>query len=58
VKEYIDNILNDILPLNDFKLVEISHKDKCWKSHFKGKNMFHNIEISKEEIIREYIKNC
>lgn len=58
VQEYINNILDDILPLNDFKLVEISHEDQCWKRHFKGKNMFHNIEIPKEEIIREYVKNC
>ena len=58
VQEYIDNILNDVLPLNDFKLVEISHEDQCWKRHFKGKNVFHNIEIPKEEIIREYAQNC
>lgn len=58
LQEYINNVLNDVLPLNDFKLVEISHEDQCWKKHFKGKNMFHNIEIPKEEIIKEYVKNC
>lgn len=58
LQEYINNVLDDVLPLNDFKLVEISHEDQCWKKHFKGKNMFHNIEIPKEEIIKEYVKNC
>lgn len=58
VQKYINNVLNDVLPLNDFKLVEISHEDQCWNKHFKGKNMFHNIEIPKEEIIKEYVKNC
>lgn len=57
LKEYIDNVLNDVLPSNDFKLVEISHEDECWKKHFKKKNMFHNIEIPKEDIIKEYAKN-
>ena len=58
IQEYINNILDDVLPLNDFKLVEASHEDQCWKKHFKGKSMFHNIEIPKEEIIREYAQNC
>lgn len=54
VQEFVDNVLNDILPVNDFKLVDISHEDQCWKKHFKKRNIFHNIEIPKEDIIREY----
>ena len=57
VKEFVDNVLDDILSANDFKLVEISHEDKCWKKSFNRQNMFHNIEIQKEDIIREYAKN-
>lgn len=55
IQKYINNILDDILPLNDFRLVEISHQDKCWKKNFDKKNIFHNIEIPKEEIIKEYV---
>lgn len=57
LQEYIDNVLDDILSVNDFKLVEISHEDECWKKHFKKKNIFHNAEIPKEDIIAEYAKN-
>lgn len=54
VKEFIDDILNDVLNVSDFKLVEASHQDKCWKNNFKKSEIFHNNEIPKEEIIREY----
>ena len=42
VKEFIDNILNDVLVANDFKLVEVSHQDKCWKKNFKPNSLLHN----------------
>lgn len=54
VKEFIDGILNDVLNVSDFKLVEASHQDKCWKNNFKKLEIFHNNEIPKEEIIKEY----
>ena len=54
VKEFIDGILNDVLVVSDFKLVEASHNDSCWKKNFKKSDIFHNKEIPKEEIIREY----
>jgi len=54
VKEFIDNILDDVLNTNDFRLVEISHDDACWKKNFKPKSMFHNLKIKPEEIIKEY----
>ena len=54
VREFIDDILNDTLKISDFKLVEISHKDNCWKHNFREKDLQHNKEINKDEIIREY----
>ncbi len=56
VKEYINGILNDVLAANDFKLVEVSHQDKCWKKNFKPNSKFHNCVIPPEEIISEYAK--
>lgn len=56
VREFIDGILNDVLNVSDFKLVEISHNDECWKRNFRKSEIFHNNEIPKEEIIREYAK--
>lgn len=57
VQEFIDNILDDVLGANDFKLVEVSHQDKCWKRNFKPNSRFHNCVIPPEEIISEYAKN-
>lgn len=54
VKSYIDGVLEDVLAANDFKLVEVSHEDKCWKKHFKTSSLRHNNEIPHEEIIKEY----
>lgn len=56
IKEFIDGLLNDILPVSDFKLVEQSHSDECWKKNFRKSEFFHNNEIPKEEIIKEYAK--
>lgn len=56
VKNYIDGILEDVLQANDFKLVEVSHQDKCWKKNFKPNSVFHNLEIPFEEIITEYAR--
>ena len=56
IKEFIDDLLNDLLTTSDFKLVSISHDDKCWIKNFKKMEIFHNNEIPKEEIIREYAK--
>ena len=55
-KEYIDGILDDVLNVNDFRLVEISHMDNCWKRNYNSRSMFHNKEITKKEIIAEYEK--
>lgn len=56
IKEFIDGILNDVLKLGDFRLVELSHNDECWKKYFRKSELFHNNEIPKEEIIKEYAK--
>ena len=54
-KQYIDGILDDILKVSDFALVEESHKDNCWKNNFDFNGMIHSNEIPKEEIIKEYV---
>lgn len=56
VKDFIDGILDDVLNTSDFKLVSVSHEDKCWKNNFRKSEIFHNNEIPKEEIIKEYAK--
>ena len=58
IQEYINNILDDVLSTNDFKLVEVSHQDKCWKKNFKSNSKHHNHVIPTEEIISEYVKIC
>ena len=55
VKSFIDDLLSEIFPLSDFKLVDISHDDNCWKDNYNPKEQRHNKEISKEAIISEYI---
>lgn len=56
IKEFIDGILDDVLNISDFKLVEASHQDKCWINNFRRSEHFHNNEIPKEDIINEYAK--
>lgn len=54
VKETIDSIMNDIFAVSDFKLVSISHEDKCWQNHFDPNELEHHEEIPKKEILMEY----
>lgn len=54
VKEYIDGVIENAFEVSDFKLVEASHFDKCWRNNFDVNAQNHNIEIPKEEIIEEY----
>ncbi len=54
VKEFVDGVLDDILNVSDFKLVEVSHSDNCWKKNFDPNSERHNIVIDKEDIIAEY----
>ena len=55
VKKFIDGLLDEILKVSDFKLVEVSHSDKCWINNFDPNSDRHNVIINKEDIINEYI---
>lgn len=56
VKEFVDGIIDDLINVSEFSLVEISHKDLAWKRHFNPKEDFfsHNETIPPEDIISEY----
>ena len=54
VQEYINGVLESAFEVSDFKLVEASHLDNCWKNYFDANAERHNNEIPKEEIIEEY----
>lgn len=56
IRDFIDGILKDVLQASDFRLVEISHQDKCWQNNFNVNELKHNKEIDKDEIIREYAR--
>lgn len=56
VKDFIDGVLDEILGVSDFKLVEVSHLDNCWKKNFSSSSSRHNKVIDKEDIIDEYAK--
>lgn len=51
VKEYVDDLLDQIFRTNDFSLVDLSHEDKCWKDAIK---LGVNSPISNESIIKDY----
>lgn len=56
IKDYLDGVLDDILGVSDFRLVEISHCDESWKKNYSSWNVFHDKEISKKQIVNEYEK--
>ena len=51
-----EDVQDYILKVSDFKLVEVSHGDKCWKKHFDINSEYHNEVIDKKDIIEEYAK--
>ena len=53
LKITLDGILKDLVKVDPFRLVTISHRDKAWINNFDGETTHHN-EIDKEEIISEY----
>jgi len=55
VKEFIDDLLNQIFKISDFRLVDISHNDKVWKKYFNQQDENHNAVMPKDEIIAEYV---
>ena len=56
LKEFIDNVIEDTFEINDFRLVDISHRDQCWKNNFDYDEKYHNSKMDKEEIINEYAR--
>ncbi len=54
VKETVNSLLDDIFEISDFKLVNLSHADKCWQNNFDADAKKHDKEIKLDEIIREY----
>lgn len=54
VKETIDSLLEEIFSISDFKLVSISHEDKCWQNNFVEEETQHNKIIKGTDIINEY----
>lgn len=54
LKRFIDDMLDDLFSVSDFKLVDISHSDECWKKNFDPTSEKHSKEIHKEDIINEY----
>ena len=54
IREFIDDILDEIFDISDFKLVDISHMDMAWRRNYNRNDEFHDNEIPKEEIIQEY----
>lgn len=55
-KEFIDDVLNDISGVSDFRLVDRSHLDSSWINHFDINDTVHNKRIPQEEIIEEYAR--
>ena len=55
VVDFIDDLLKDIFSVSDFRLVDISHQDKCWLDNYNESDEKHNNEIPKDAIINEYL---
>lgn len=55
-KEFVDEMIDDIKDVSDFRLVDISHADNSWKDAFDFNDFVHNTEIKKDIIIDEYSK--
>lgn len=53
LKITLDGLLRDLVKVDPFRLVTISHRDNAWKNKFDGETRHHNI-IDKEDIISEY----
>lgn len=56
MKDYLDGLLDEVLDVSDFRLVDISHNDNCWKKNFSSFGFRPNKEIPKKDIINEYEK--
>ena len=56
VKDFLNGVLDEILNVSDFKLVEVAHSDNCWIKNYHPNDLKHNKVIDKEDIISEYAK--
>lgn len=56
VKDFLNGVLDEILNVSDFKLVEVAHSDNCWIKNYHPDDLKHNKIIDKEDIISEYAK--
>lgn len=54
IKDFIDDLSNDLFKLSDFRLVELSHQTECWKNSFISTEPYHNNPIDKDDIINEF----
>jgi len=54
VRDTVNSLLDDLFEISDFKLVNISHADKCWQNSYNYDDARHNGRINCEDIIREY----
>lgn len=51
---FIDSILEQTFEVNDFALVDLTHKDAAWINNFYPEENYHDRIIPSEEIIKEY----
>lgn len=54
VRDTVNSLLYDLFEISDFKLVNISHADKCWQNSYNYDDARHNGRINNDDIIREY----
>ena len=54
LKETINSLLDDLFEISDFKLVNLSHADKCWQNNFEPNAKKHDKKIDNKDIIYEY----
>lgn len=55
-KDYVDSYLKRIFITSDFGLVDLSHKDNCWKRAFESDETPFDNQINSEDIINEYVR--
>lgn len=53
-KDLIDSLIDNVIEMSDFSLVDLAHKDKSWKNKFNYSSEYHNEIMDKESIIKEY----
>ena len=54
LKAFLEDYTERIFNTSDFTLVDLSHRDKCWKNRYDINDLYHNEKIPGEESISEY----